>query len=154
MIDERLLECAGQVEIEENLNRLIALVGVSVNGTAATDNLAIPTNPTADDDTMTIGTKVYTLKAVAAVDGDIAIGNANTDTQLLIRAAINGTGAGQVCTAHPLVTCGEFAANSAAITARVKGLVGNSIATTEAFTAVGNVFSAAKLAGGLDGTVI
>lgn len=149
-LDARFLSCKGQVEIEENLDRLIALVGVSINGTAATDNLAIPTNPTAND-TMTIGTKVYTLKAVAALDGDIAIGAANTDTQLLIRAAINGTGAGQVCTAHPLVTCGEFAANSAAITARVKGIVGNSITTTETFTAVGNVFSAVALAGGLDG---
>jgi len=151
MLDSRLLSCKGQSEIEENLERLIDLIGNAVNGTAATDNLSIPTNPTADDDTMTIGTKVYTFKAVAAVDGDIAIGNANTDTQILIKAAINGTGAGQVCTAHPLVTCGTFGANAAAITARVKGIVGNSIATTEAFTAVGNVFSAVKLAGGLDG---
>lgn len=153
MIDGRLLECRGQAEIEENFGRLVALAGRAVNGTAATNNLAIPTNPTAND-TMTIGTKVYTFKAVAAADGHIAIGVDAAATQALIRAAINGTGAGQLCIAHTLVTCGAFGANSAAITAILKGILGNSIATTETFTAAGNVFSAVTLEGGANGAVI
>lgn len=153
-MDSRFLECNGEPEIQENFDRIGALIGfgTAINAVAATGSLTIATNPTAND-TMTIGTKVYTFKAAAAADGDIAIGAAAADTQANIKAAINGTGAGQVCTAHPLVTCGTFSANAAAITAITKGVAGNAIAATETFTAVGNVFGAAKMSGGVDGTV-
>ena len=168
MIDERLLDGNGELESAENFNRVLGLVdasaenfnsvlglvdskqgfGTAVNAVAGTDNLSIPTNPTIND-TMTIGTKVYTFKETAAADGDIAIGALMTDTQANIIAAVNGTDA--INTANPLVTCGTFSADTAAITAIVKGVA--VIATTETFQAVDNVFSAAELAGGVDGTV-
>jgi len=170
MTDPRLLDCGSAAEIEANMVRLLALIdakqvlidaklaaamvsfGTAVNAVAASGTLTIATNPTAAD-TMTIGTKVYTFVETPAEDGDIAIGLDAAATQANIKAAINGIGEGQVCTAHPDVTCGDFAANAATITARVKGTAGNGIATTEVLTAEGNIFGAATLEGGVDGTV-
>ncbi len=138
--------------IDAKLQAAMVEFGTPVNAVAAAGELTLATNPAADD-TMTIGTKVYTFKAAAEVDGDIAIGTLVTDTQANIVAAINGTGVGQVCTAHPQVICGEFEANVAEITSIVKGVAGDVIATTETFVAEGNVFGAETLEGGVDGTV-
>ena len=160
MNDGRLLDCNSVAEVEENLIRMIGMVDLKapynvvtfwtpVNATAASGTLTIPTNPTAND-TMTIGAKVYTFKAAAAVIGDIVIGVSAAATQLNIRAAINGTDG--LNTAHPVITCGVFAANVGALLAIVKGAAGN-IVTTETFTAIDNVFGAASLTGGLNGTV-
>lgn len=168
-IDSRLIDGFGEAEHSENYNRVLSIVDANktlaetdlsaavdfatpVNAVAAKVTLTIATLPTADE-TMTIGTKVYTFKAAAAEDGDIAIGADVAATRLNAVAAINGTGEGQVCTAHPDVTCAAFSSANAVITAKVKGVAGNSIASTETFTAEGNVFSAATLVNGADGTV-
>lgn len=169
MINGVLLDCASREQIEENFDRVLGIVGTNkteasdalsaavdfatpVNAVAAKVTLTLATLPTADD-TMTIGTKVYTFKATAEADGDIAIGADVAATRLNIVAAINGTGEGQVCTAHPDVTCAAFSSADAVITAKVKGAAGDAIASTETFSADGNVFSAATLAGGVNGTV-
>lgn len=160
MIDARLLDGNGEPEITENFNRVLGLVDskaavtvltpwTPVNAAAASGTLTIATNPTAND-TMTIGTKVYTFKAAAAVIGDIAIGLDAAATQANIKAAINGTDG--LNTAHPVITCSDFAVNVGTLSAISKGAAGN-IVTTETFQAIGNVFGAASLTGGMNGTV-
>lgn len=169
VIDSRLIDGFGEAEHAENYNRVLSIVDANktsaetnlsdavsfatpVNAVAAKVTLTIATLPTADD-TFTIGTKVYTFKATAEADGDIAIGADVAATRLNTVAAINGTGEGQVCTAHPDVTCAAFSSANAVITAKVNGTAGNDIASTETFTAEGNVFSAETLTTGVDGTV-
>jgi hypothetical protein len=109
--------------------------------------LTIDTQPTVGD-TMTIGTKVYTFvaDADANVDGEISVGLSLNDAQLNIIDAINGDD--EVNTAHPLVTCGDFLANEAIITAKIGGTAANSIATIETFTANTNIFAGVTLTGG------
>lgn len=169
MINSSLLDCASREQIEENFDRVLDLVSANkteaaddlaaavdfatpVNAVAAKITLTLATLPTVGD-TMTIGTKAYTFKAAAAADGDILIGADVAATRLNVVSAINGTGEGQVCTAHPGASCAAFSSADAVITAKVKGVAGNAIASTETFTAAGNVFSAAAFAGGVDGTV-
>jgi hypothetical protein len=102
---------------------------------------------------MTIDTKVYTFvdgPTIPPGDGNIAIGANLAATQANIVAAINGTGSGGTeygtgTVAHPTVDAGAFATNASVITAKSPGTAGNSIATTETFTAGTNVFDAATL---------
>lgn len=159
-IDARLLDGFGEAELTENLNRMMSMIDAKmsalkiqwntpVNAATASGTLTLDTNPTADN-TMTIGTVVYTFKAAAAVAGDIAIGVDLAATKTNVIAAIKGTDG--LNTAHPVVTCGTFSGNVLTITAKAVGAAGN-IATTETFTAVTNVFGAATLEGGLNGTV-
>lgn len=111
--------------------------------TASQGTLTVDTNPTAAD-TMTIGVTVYTFVENPPLEaGEIAIGVDVEATQLNIVAAINGTDG--VNTAHPLVSAGAFATNASVITALVGGVSGDSIATTETFTAGTNIFDAATL---------
>lgn len=160
MNDSRLLDCASMAEIEENLTRMMSLIDAKmsalkiqwwtpINASKATGSLTLDTNPTADN-TMTIGTVVYTFKAAAAVEGDIAIGVDLAATKVNVVAAIKGTDG--INTEHPVVTCGNFAANVLTITAKDVGSSGN-VVTSETFTAITNVFGAATLEGGLNGTV-
>jgi hypothetical protein len=122
-------------------------IDISDHAVHATDNLTIAAQPSSGD-TMTIGTKIYTFvpNGAADVDGEIGVGTDLATAKAAILAAINGTDGYNV--AHPLVSAGEFAGNISAITAKVGGTSGNSIATTENFTNVGNVFSLTALAGG------
>lgn len=122
-----------------------------VNAVAGSVTLTMDTQPTADD-TMTIGTKVYTFTAdgTAAADGEIDVGADLADAKTLVVAAINGTDG--INTAHPDVTAAAFSGDDCVITAKVKGTAGNAIASTETFTAGTNVFDGATLAGGVDGT--
>lgn len=117
-------------------------VDIESGATKSQGTLTMDTNPTAND-TMTIGTTVYTFKAVASAAGDIAIGVDVAATQLNTVAAVNGTDA--INTAHESVSMAAFAANDAVITALVGGTAGDAIATTETFTAGTNVFDAATL---------
>jgi len=160
MIDGRLLDCASMAEIEENLNRMMAMIDAKmsalkiqwntpINAATASGTLTLDTNPTANN-TMTIGTTVYTFKAAAAVAGDIAIGVDLAATKTNVIAAIKGTDG--LNTAHAVVTCGTFAGNVLTITAKAVGAAGN-VPTSETFTAITNVFGAATLDGGLNGTV-
>jgi len=96
---------------------------------------------------------VYTFDANGALvntNGHIEIGANLAATQLNIEHAINrtgtpGTGYASVMVKHTQVTIAAFSANAAVITAVKGGTAGNALATTETFTAVGNVFDAATL---------
>lgn len=120
--------------------------------TKATVNLTIPTSAPTAGDTMTIGTKVYTFVPYGSdhEDGEVSVGLNLATAQAAIVAAINGTDDHNE--PHPLVSAAAFAANVCAITALIGGTAGNSIASTETFTAAGNVFSAATLTTGADCT--
>jgi hypothetical protein len=124
-------------------------VNIAASAVKAAGVLSMATQPTAGD-TLTIGSKTYIFVPVGTNDhdGDVSIGNNAAAAQANLVAAINGMDG--VNTAHPQVTAGDFAANDCAITALVGGSDGNNIATTETFTAAGNVFGAAKLATGAD----
>ena len=112
----------------------------------AHQTLTVPVNPTAND-TMTVGAGddevTYTFKAEAVEDTDIEIGDAVADTQANIVLKLNE---------RKDITCTAFADNVATLTAVVGGAAGNSIATTETFTAETNVFGADALASGADCT--
>lgn len=126
-------------------------VDIAANATKSSGTLTMATRPTAGDK-VTIGEKVYTFVPVGTdnADGEVSIGADAAGAQANLVAAINGTDG--ISTPHPLVSAGDFAANVCTITALVGGTVGNAIATTETFTAVGNVFGAAVLGSGADCT--
>ena len=122
----------------ENFASITEAVAVNAQGT-----LTVDTQVTADN-TMTIGSTVYTFKAGAtAVEGEIGIGANVAACLVAIVAAINGTDGFN--SPHPLVTIGTFASDDAIITARTNGVVGNSITSTETFTAATNIFDATSL---------
>lgn len=112
--------------------------------TKSQGTLTVDTQPTSGD-TMTVGSKTYIFvpAGTANADGEISIGTDAATAQANIVAAINGSDS--INTAHTSVTCGAFAANAAVLTAIVGGTAGDSIATTETFTAGTNVFDAATL---------
>lgn len=162
MEDSRLLDCGSMAEIEANLFRMMGYIDAKmaatkilswtpVNAATATGTLTIDTIPTAAN-SMTIGTEVYVFMAAedADTDGEIPIGVDLATTQASIKAAINGTDG--VNAAHAVVTCSDFTDNVATITAKAVGSAGN-VVTSETFTAITNVFGAASLEGGLNGTV-
>ena len=125
----------------------VAVSGAPVAPVAATGTLTIATQPTAAD-TITISqgdvTEVYTFVEVAEDDFDVALGLDVNATQIALAAVINDHSA--------LVTAGAFAANDSVITAKVKGVIGNTIATTSELTAETDGFAAATLGTGVDGT--
>jgi hypothetical protein len=122
---------------------------------AATNTLTLDTQPTAGD-TDTIGGKLYTWDANGALvntNGHIEIGATLGASQTNKRNAVNltgtpGTGYAAAMTINPSVSLGAFVANVATLTAKTAGAAGNSIGTTETFTAVTNIFSSATLTGG------
>ena len=122
----------------------------SFTGIQAQGTLTVDTQPS-NGDTMTIDVKVYTFQTVLTdVDGNIEIGSDLATTQLNILNAINltgtpGTGYAASMTIHPTVSAAAFAANDMVLTAKVGGSAGNTIATTETFTAGTNIFDAATL---------
>ena len=119
-------------------------VDISAVSTASEGTLTMDTNPTATN-TMTIGTTEYTFVATADFDtaGEIEIGEDVAATQVNTVAAVNGTDG--VNTAHTLVTMAAFASDDAVITAKVGGVAGDLIATTETFTAGSNIFDGVVL---------
>lgn len=121
-----------------------------VNAVAATGTLTIA-EPVTNNDTMTIGTVTYTFKTGAtAAANQIGLGADEPATKVAIVAAINGTDTFN--TAHPVVSAGNFSGDNSTLTARTKGTAGN-VATTETFTHISNVFAAAAMSGGVDGTL-
>lgn len=117
-------------------------VDITSHTTKSQGTLTVDTNPTAAD-TMTIGSTVYTFVETGQEAGEILIGVDVAATQLNIVAAINGTDG--VNTAHASVSAAAFSSDDSVITALVGGVAGDSIATTETFTAGTNVFDAATL---------
>lgn len=116
----------------------------------AQGKLTLSVNP-ADGDTITVGTKTYTLQTTLTnVDGNIKIGGTVSDTQSNIVAAINlagqpGTQYALATRVNEVITIADFSANEAIITSVIAGTTGNSIATTETFTSGSNLFDAATL---------
>lgn len=124
-------------------------VDITAYTTKAHGTLTLPVKPTATD-TIVIGTTTYTFVADGDFDtaGEIPIGENVAATQVNIVAAINGTDL--VNSADPAVTAADFADNACVITALIGGVAGNSIGTTETFTAETNAFAAATLGSGAD----
>lgn len=110
----------------------------------ATVVLTVDTIPTASD-TMTLGSTVYTFKNAATVQGDILIGTLAA-TKTAIVAAINGTDG--LNPPNGAVSAASFSVNNCTITARSRGTGGNSIVSTETFTAITNVFASVTLLSG------
>lgn len=124
-------------------------VDITASTVKASTTLAVDTRPTSGD-TMTIGAKTYIFVPVGTAnsEGEISIGADLPAAKLNIVAAINGTDG--VNAPHPTVRAATFVTNDCTITALIGGSAGNSIVTTETFTAGTNVFAAGTLGSGAD----
>ncbi len=142
---------AAEIKLHEFLKEM-AVEGAALNAVEGTVTLTIPTQPTVGD-TMNIGGKLYRFVANGTDDlnGEISVKTDLATAQAAIVAAINGTDGHNI--ANPFVTAGAFAVNVSTLTAKVAGALANSCATTETFTAVGNVFSHDHVSGGVDGSI-
>ena len=119
---------------------------------AAQGTLTLDTKPTAAD-TMTLNAQVFTwVAALTGAANELLIGANVAASQATLEAAFKDRDNGG--TLHSVsdavyTACGmsmaAFAANDAVFTAAVKGTAGNSLATTETYTAGTNVFDAATL---------
>lgn len=114
-----------------------------------------------DTETVTLGSNVYTFQTVLTnVAGNVLIGASASDTLDNLIAAINltagaGTTYAAATTIHP--TCRAFAGAGDTMIAKTKdtsilNAVGTLIATTDGMANAGNVWGAATLADGTDGT--
>ena len=108
----------------------------------AQGTLTMATKPTADD-TVTIGSTVYTFKASQSAAGEVEIGADVAASKVNLVAAINGTDG--VNSADPLVTAADFAGDDMVVTAIKAGTTGNAIASEETFTDGSDAWDAATL---------
>lgn len=127
----------------ENTIEALRIQQVGLEAVAAQGTLTMDTQPTAED-TVVVGGVTYTWKASGAVSGEINVGLDNAAAQANFVAAVNGTD-GIQDGANPSVSAAAFVADDCVLTARIPGPAGNSIATTETFSAGTNVFDAATL---------
>lgn len=107
-----------------------------------------------DTETVTIGTRVYTMQAaLTAGDGHVKISTTEALTLANLTHAINGSGGVpgtdyNVTAPDPDVTATNNGVHALTVTAIVVGLAGNSIASTE--TSATAAWGAATLTGGTD----
>jgi hypothetical protein len=125
-------------------------IGVASAGAVAADGELTFSGTGTDGDTVTIGTRVYTLRATPSQANEVDIGVDAATTAANLVAAINaGAGAGTLygtgTAAHSLVWASAVGA-VVTVTAKTPGTGGNSIATTESGT--GTSFASATLLGG------
>jgi hypothetical protein len=122
-------------------------VDIFAGTTQSTGTLTVDVQPIAGD-TMTIAGKVYTFvpDGTANADGEISIGVDLAEAQANIVDAINGDDGFNI--ANDSVSISDFTTNEAVLTALIGGTVGDSIDTTETFTAETNIFAADVLSGG------
>ena len=126
---------------------------------ACVGTLTLAANP-GDTETATIGTKVYTFQtALTNVDGNVLIGASASATLDNLIAAINAAaGAGTTYAAatveHTQVRAYAGAGDTMVVHSRpeITAAVGTLIATTDGMANAGNVWGAATLADGTDGT--
>jgi len=130
----------------DNTISALRVLQAGIEASKATAVLTMDTQPTADD-TITIGSVTYTWKASGAVSGQINVGADLPAAKVNLVAAINGSDLIQDGP-NPFVTAATFVSNNMTVTARMPGPAGNSIATTETFTATSNVWNHATLTGG------
>lgn len=123
----------------------------------ATGSLSLAGGNFGNNETVTIGTTVYTFKLVLTpANWEVLVGATPTDSRDNLQWAINNTGGHpgkfQVPNAHPDVTASAAAGPSLVATAKLGGTQGNHIVTTT--TAVGGpVWGAGALTGG-DGDMV
>ncbi len=126
-------------------------IAVNINSvtTKSSGTLTVDTQPTSGD-TFTIGSKTYIFVPVgtANADGEVSIGADLAEAQANIVAAVNGTDG--VNTANTSARAAAFVTDDSVITALIGGTAGDSIVTTETFTAVTNIFAAGTLGSGAD----
>jgi hypothetical protein len=138
---------------ESASSSIMAATGVSASGTLTFSNTGT------NDDTITIGARVYTLKTALSsgptVANEVLIGVSAAATRNNLVAAINGA-AGEGTTysvgtlAHALVTAAASSTAAIIVTAISHGTAGNSLATTD--TSSHAAWGAATLSGGTDDT--
>jgi len=133
----------------DEINKKIATSGTPVCAVKATGTLSMATKPTADD-TVTIGSNVYTFVASPAAAGDVAIGAAVANSKANLLAAIND--GDTYNDAHPDVVAADWDGDDLVVTAKIAGTAGNAIATEETFDDETDAWGAATLASGVDGT--
>lgn len=121
---------------------------------AATGTLTSNNTNVSNGDTVVIDAKTYTFESsLTNVDGHIKIG-ASADASLTsLSQAINasggtpGTDYATANTIHPTVSAGSVSAHAIVLTAKTKGIGGNSIATTKVAATLS--WGAATLTGGI-----
>ncbi len=135
--------------------------GTAIDAVAASATLTSDTTAPSDDDTVTIGTKVYTFKTTLstdpAVEGEVLIGASAAAALDNLKSAVNheGTaGTDYTCAAaHPDVEATDNADTTQKFVARVKGTAGNAIAVAETSDHLTWGSEVTVFAGGVDGTV-
>ena len=133
-------------------------VATFATATAAQGTLTLADNVTADDE-VTIGSITYKFVAEPAAAYDVAIADTASDTIDNLIAAITagegeGTAYGAGTVAHPDVTAAVGQDDTMTVTAKIKGVAGNAIGTTDPTDARDVIaFGAAALAGGINGQV-
>ena len=133
----------------DDINEKLPTSGTPTCAVKATGTLTLATKPTADD-TITIGTTIYTFNVTGTGPGAVAIGAAIADSKLALVAAINGTDAN--ATPHPQVVATAFSGDDMVITAKLSGTAGNAIATTTDLNDGTDDFAAEAMSGGVVGT--
>jgi len=144
-------------DLEAAIYKILALARAVPASETFTQSTAVPNN----NETVTIGTTVYTFKTVLSTGPDVPyevlIGGTISDSIDNLVAAVNdngtpGTDYGVGTVAHPDVTARKSAVGSMEVVAKVPGTAGNSIATTET-TNPNGVWGGATMSGGSDMSV-
>jgi hypothetical protein len=96
-------------------------------------------------DTFTIDEQTYRLMDTPEQAYDIAIGDNEAESKINIIAAINASGTEGTeyfydTFAHPTVSAAAFGGDDAILTARLTGLAGNALVSTETFASSSNKF--------------
>lgn len=133
--------------------------GTPVNAVAASGTLTSDNTNVSNNDTVTIGSQVYTFKTsltASTTAYEVLIGSDADDSLLNLKKAINleaggGTKYGSLTPANTTVTSGSVTAHAIALTAITNGTAANSTATTETSSHLS--FGNTTLTGGVDGTV-
>jgi len=127
-----------------HLNKRLPTTGTPSNLVQGVGTLSMATKPTADD-TVTIGSVVYTFVETPADAGDVAIGATVANSQANLLAAINDGDAFN--DAHPLVTAAAWDGDELVVTANEGGTAGN-LDSEETFSDETDAWGASTLVNG------
>lgn len=138
------LNQAGGVSTTLYVKTSAGAAAVAATGTLTGTTIAV-------NDTVTIGSRVYTFESPVVVAYDVLVGATDSDSLDNLIAAITagagvGTAYGTGTLVHPTVTAVAGAGDTMDATALTAGTAGNSIATTATLTA--GTWGAATLTGG------
>jgi len=159
----------GRVRHSDHLLAFLSQEATDLNGTGAADTFTMAARVTATgvltftglaiaDETVTIGSQVYTWKAaIGDTANEVLIGASAADCITNLVAAINGAAGngtlyGALTDANVDVTAADGAGDTIDLTAIPAGALGNAVATTETLT--NGSFGAATLTGGVDGDTL